>query len=449
MKRILITAMESGSGKTVVSCGLMRAFQKRGLSVRAFKCGPDYIDPMFHTRVIGVPSRNLDLFLQGKKGVLRTLARENGDVAVLEGAMGFYDGKNGTPEASAWETADVTGTPALLVVRPGAQSVTLAAQIRGMAAFRTPSRLAALLLTDCRPKRYAQLKDMLEKETGLPVAGYRPPMEEAKIPSRHLGLVTAREIGDLNTRFDRIAEELEEHTDLDLLLSLAAQAENMAEEPSVPDKTSCTIAVARDEAFCFYYEDNLDLLRESGARIIPFSPVHDTRLPDADGLYLGGGYPELYAKELSANVSMRQSVRKAVMSGMPTVAECGGFLYLQEFVKDGNGDALPMAGVFPGAAEDTGRLQRFGYLTVSADRDSLLFRKGETVPAHEFHYWDCSDCGAEFKAQKADGRTWRFGFAGPDLYAGFPHLHFGGETPFAQRFAGAAAAYAAKREVRP
>ena len=448
MKRILITAMESGSGKTVVSCGLMRAFQKRGLTVRAFKCGPDYIDPMFHTRVIGVPSRNLDLFLQGKKGVLRTLARENGDVAVLEGAMGFYDGKNGTPEASAWETADVTGTPALLVVRPGAQSVTLAAQIRGVTAFRTPSRLAALLLTDCRPKRYAQLKDMLEKETGLPVAGYLPPMEEAKIPSRHLGLVTAREIGDLNTRFDRIAEELEEHTDLDLLLSLAAQAENMAEEPSVPDKTSCTIAVARDEAFCFYYEDNLDLLRESGARIIPFSPVHDTRLPDADGLYLGGGYPELYAKELSANVSMRQSVRKAVMSGMPTVAECGGFLYLQEFVKDGNGDALPMAGVFPGAAEDTGRLQRFGYLTVSADRDSLLFRKGETVPAHEFHYWDCSDCGAEFKTQKADGRTWRFGFAGPDLYAGFPHLHFGGETPFAQRFAGAAAAYAAKREVR-
>ena len=448
MKRILITAMESGSGKTVVSCGLMRAFQKRGLSVRAFKCGPDYIDPMFHTRVIGVPSRNLDLFLQGKKGVLRTLARENGDVAVLEGAMGFYDGKNGTPEASAWETADVTGTPALLVVRPGAQSVTLAAQIRGMTAFRTPGRIAALLLTDCRPKRYAQLKDMLEKETGLPVAGYLPPMEEAKIPSRHLGLVTAREIGDLNTRFDRIAEELEEHTDLDLLLSLAAQAENMAEEPSVPDKTSCTIAVARDEAFCFYYEDNLDLLRESGARIIPFSPVHDTRLPDADGLYLGGGYPELYAKELSANASMRQSVRKAVMSGMPTVAECGGFLYLQEFVKDGNGDALPMAGVFPGAAEDTGRLQRFGYLTVSADRDSLLFRKGETVPAHEFHYWDCSDCGAEFKAQKADGRTWRFGFAGPDLYAGFPHLHFGGETPFAQRFAGAAAAYAAKREVR-
>ena len=448
MKRILITAMESGSGKTVVSCGLMRAFQKRGLSVRAFKCGPDYIDPMFHTRVIGVPSRNLDLFLQGKKGVLRTLARENGDVAVLEGAMGFYDGKNGTPEASAWETADVTGTPALLVVRPGAQSVTLAAQIRGMTAFRTPSRIAVLLLTDCRPKRYAQLKDMLEKETGLPVAGYLPPMEEAKIPSRHLGLVTAREIGDLNTRFDRIAEELEEHTDLDLLLSLAAQAENMAEEPSVPDKTSCTIAVARDEAFCFYYEDNLDLLRESGARIIPFSPVHDTRLPDADGLYLGGGYPELYAKELSANASMRQSVRKAVMSGMPTVAECGGFLYLQEFVKDGNGDVLPMAGVFPGAAKDTGRLQRFGYLTVSADRDSLLFRKGETVPAHEFHYWDCSDCGAEFKAQKADGRTWRFGFAGPDLYAGFPHLHFGGETPFAQRFAGAAAAYAAKREVR-
>ena len=450
MRRFMITAMSSDSGKTVMTCALMRAYQRRGLAVAGFKSGPDYIDPMFHTRVLGVPSRNLDLFLQGKEGVLRTLAQGKGDLAIVEGAMGFYDGKGGTTQASAWETADVTKTPAVLVLRPKGQSMSLAAQVRGMTAFRSPGRIAALLLTDCRDSLYAHLAPVLEKETGLPVLGYLPPMEEADLPSRHLGLVTADEIEDLNLRFDRIAQELEKHADLDRLLALAADEETGAGPEAAPKKElRCRIAVAKDEAFSFYYEENLDRLRACGARIVPFSPLRDPQLPEADGLYLGGGYPELYLKQLSENGSMRESVRRAVEDGMPAVAACGGFLYLQKTLNDAQGKEWPMAGVLGGTGFPTDRLQRFGYLTLTARENSLLFEKGEQIPAHEFHYWDSTDCGQDLEAAKDSGRKWRCAFAGETLYAAFPHLHFGGVHPMAERFVQAAEVYAKKREEKP
>ena len=222
MKRVMIAAMHSGSGKTVMTCGLMRAFSRRGMTVEGFKCGPDYIDPMFHRRVLGVPSRNLDLYLQGKSGVERTLQKQQGELAILEGAMGFYDGLGGTTQASAWAVADGENIPVILVVRPGGSSITLAAQIRGLMEFRQPSHIAGLLLTDCKPMLFAHLQPILERETGLPELGYLPPMEEASIPSRHLGLVTAAEIEHLSARFDAIAAELERYADLSALLHLAA-----------------------------------------------------------------------------------------------------------------------------------------------------------------------------------------------------------------------------------
>ena len=432
MKRLMLSAMASGSGKTVLTCGLMRAFQRRGLQVLGYKCGPDYIDPMFHSRVLGIPGRNLDLFLQGEEGVLRTLGRGKGDLAVLEGAMGFYDGLGGTAQASAWQVAEVTGTPAVLILRPRGQSLSLAAQVRGMRDFRPDSHIAGLFLTDCRPGLYRHLAPVLERETGLPVLGFLAPMAEAELPSRHLGLVTAAEIADLSARFDAVAAALEQQADLDALLALAAESVDITlDNAAVPDGT-CRIAVAIDEAFCFYYEDNMDALRREGAELVPFSPVHDTVLPAADGLYLGGGYPELYLEALSENESMRRSIRQAVQAGMPAVAECGGFLYLQQAVRDADGRTWPMAGLLSGTGFPTDRLQRFGYLTIRPDRDSLLFRAGEAVPAHEFHYWDCTEPGTDLTAQKQN--SWRFGTATGTLYAAFPHLHFGGQTPMAQRF---------------
>ena len=469
MKTLMIAAMQSGAGKTVTSCAILAALKKRGVKLSAFKCGPDYIDPMFHERVLQVPSRNLDPFLQGKDGVIRTLSRADADLALIEGAMGYYDGLNNTAEAGAYALARLTNTPVLLVV-PSKGGLTLAAQVKGLRDFRPDSGIAALILADCPEQRAASLTPMLERETGLPVLGFLPPMEEARFESRHLGLMTAGEIGDLTARLEKLGEAAERYIDLDRLMVLgkafplrgrwhpASPASRMTDEvsasPSVPGlseavsstssapsghlplegKAKCRIAAARDEAFCFTYADSLDALREAGAELVFFSPLHDASLPAVDGLYLPGGYPELHARALSEHAAMRESIAAAIRAGFPTVAECGGFLYLGQSLEDVSGGVLPMCGVLPGHGFRTERLQRFGYETIHAPADSLLFRAGERVPAHEFHYWDCTENGVGLRAEKADGRSWSCGFVSPSLYAAFPHLHFGGALPLAERF---------------
>ena len=456
MKALMLSAMQSGAGKTVMSCALMAALKKRGCRVQAFKSGPDYIDPMFHSRVLGVESRNLDLFLQGEKGVKRTFASAHGDVALVEGAMGYYDGRNSTTEASAWHLATVLGLPTVLVLRLDGSGNTLAAQVRGLQTFRPESRIVGILLCGYTERLADRTAKVLEKECGLPVLGFLPPMEEARLESRHLGLLTAAEIEDFQARFDRISGQVEQSVDLDRLLALAAET-----EPTRRDETDshsvcageqtghavrvrrngCRIAVARDETFCFHYADNLDALRSAGAELAFFSPLHDTLLPAADGLWLCGGYPELHAQTLSENRGIRREIRERVLGGCPTVAECGGFLYLQESLEDLEGKSWPMCGALPGAGFRTGRLQRFGYLKLKAERDSLLFRTGEEIPAHEFHYWDSTENGEDLEAEKADGRSWRCGRVSNTLYAAFPHLHFGGELPLAERFVEACMKY--------
>lgn len=485
--RFMVSAMQSGSGKTVLTCGLACALRARGLAVRAFKCGPDYIDPMFHERALGVASRNLDLFLQGETGVRRTFergcsgtrGRPEADVALIEGAMGLYDGVGGTDEASAWAVACAVDAPVVLAVRPRGSSLTLAAQLRGVATFREPGRVAAVVLVDCKPSLAAHLAPLIEREAGLAVLGYLPPMEEAALESRHLGLLTAEEVRGCAERLEAVGTQLERTVDLDRLLALAGYGD-AAEKPPASDGTplaerpagsevlpaargfstgagfsaasacaGCSaarpprIAVARDEAFCFYYADNLDALAQAGAQIVEFSPLHDAALPPAvDGLYLGGGYPELHAAALAANGPMRASVARAVREGLPTVAECGGFLYLQRTLENVDGMPWPMAGALPGDGVRTDRLQRFGYALLEAREPSMLIRPGERVPVHEFHYWDATENGGAFTARKPHGnRSWACGFASPTLYAAFGHLHFGGELPLAERFVEAARSY--------
>ena len=434
MKTLMITAMQSGAGKTVISCALMAALKKRGLAISAFKCGPDYIDPMFHESVLGIPSRNLDLFLQGESGVKRSLSRAKGDLAILEGAMGYYDGAGGTEEASAYQISSLTGTPAVLVLRPKGSGLTLAAQVRGMQAFRPGGHIRALILSECTERLADYLRPILERETGLPVLGFLPAMPEAEIGSRHLGLLTAAEMEDLSVRMEKLAVAAEQNMDLDRLIVFAGDYIGESESPkSCPVR--CRIAVARDEAFCFTYEDTLDSLREAGAELCFFSPIRDLSLPDStDGLYLPGGYPELYAERLSDNTALRQQIAERISAGLPTVAECGGFLYLQQSLENPKGQVFPMCAVLPGRGFRTERLQRFGYQRLKADEDSLLFRAGENVPAHEFHYWDSTECGRSLRSEKTDGRVWRCGYTGKNLYAAFPHLCFGGELPLAERF---------------
>lgn len=254
MKRLMISAMASGSGKTVLTCGLLAALTARGHAAQALKCGPDYIDPMFHEKVLGVPSRNLDLFLQGEDGVRRTLLKQKGDYVVVEGAMGFYDGVNGTDRASAWQVARTASLPVVLAIRPGGSSLTLAAQVKGLLTFRADSQIRGLVLTACRPSLYAHLAPILEEETGLPVLGYLPPMEEANIGSRHLGLLTPGEIADLNQRFRKVAEQLEKTVNLDALWALAEETEKTAVQDRprrFRPRSCCAIGVAWDAAFLF------------------------------------------------------------------------------------------------------------------------------------------------------------------------------------------------------
>ena len=445
MIQFLLAAPRSGSGKTTMTCALLMALKRRGCAPCAFKSGPDYIDPMFHRAVLGVESRSLDLFFSAPETV-RTLYAKGAvghGAAVCEGAMGFYDGLGGVSDrASAWHLADTLDLPVLLVVEPKGQSLTLAAELNGLVNFRTPSHIAGILLNNCTAQMHALLAPMLEKETGLPVLGFLPKLPEAVIGSRHLGLYTAAEVENLQQKLALLADAAEEHIDWPRLLALCEK-----EPPALPVQPETPparvrIAVAQDEAFCFTYAETLEAFRDAGAEVVFFSPLRDTALPEnIGGLYLPGGYPELHARELSENTSLLREIKRKIESGLPTAAECGGFLYLGQSLTDAEGQSWPMAGVLPGEAKDTGRLVRFGYATLSADSDSLLFRAGESFPIHEFHHWDSTANGTALAAKKpVGGAEWRCGFVNEHFYAGFPHLYWAG-TPLPQRFAAAAENY--------
>ena len=445
MIQFLLAAPRSGSGKTTMTCALLMALKRRGCAPCAFKSGPDYIDPMFHRAVLGVESRNLDLFFSAPETV-RTLYAKGAaghGAAVCEGAMGFYDGLGGVSDrASAWHLADTLGLPVLLVVEPKGQSLTLAAELNGLVNFRTPSHIAGILLNNCTARMHALLAPMLEEETGLPVLGFLPKLPEAVIGSRHLGLYTAAEVENLQQKLALLADAAEEHIDWPRLLALCEkEPPALPVEPETPP-ARVRIAVAQDEAFCFTYAETLEAFRDAGAEVVFFSPLRDTALPEnIGGLYLPGGYPELHARELSGNTSLLREIKRKIESGLPTAAECGGFLYLGQSLTDAEGQSWPMVGVLPGKAKDAGRLVRFGYAALSADSDSLLFRAGESFPIHEFHHWDSTANGTALAAKKPVGAAaWRCGFVNEHFYAGFPHLYWAG-TPLPQRFAAAAENY--------
>lgn len=445
MIQFLLAAPRSGSGKTTMTCALLMALKRRGCAPCAFKSGPDYIDPMFHRAVLGVESRNLDLFFSAPETVRTLYARgaAGHGAAVCEGAMGFYDGLGGVSDrASAWHLADTLGLPVLLVVEPKGQSLTLAAELKGLNSFRTPSHIAGILLNNCTARMHALLAPMLEKETGLPVLGFLPKLPEAVIGSRHLGLYTAAEVENLQQKLALLADAVKEHIDWPRLLALCEK-----EPPALPVQPETPparvrIAVAQDEAFCFTYAETLEAFRDAGAEVVFFSPLRDTALPEnIGGLYLPGGYPELHARELSENTSLLREIKRKIEFGLPTVAECGGFLYLGQSLTDAEGQSWPMAGVLPGEAKDAGRLVRFGYAALSAESDSMLFRAGESFPIHEFHHWDSTVNGTALAAKKpVGGAAWRCGFVNEHFYAGFPHLYWEG-TPLPQRFAAAAENY--------
>jgi cobyrinic acid a,c-diamide synthase len=443
----MIAATNSGAGKTTITLALLSALQKRGISPVAFKCGPDYIDPMFHRAVLSIPSYNLDLFFTDEPAVCGLLCAHsnNSGVAVIEGVMGYYDGIGGSTRASSYALAKATETPVILVVSVKGASLSTAAVVNGFKEFRKPSMIAGVILNDCSETLYNMLKMPLETETGLKLLGYFPRLKECSIGSRHLGLVTATEIDGLKQKIEMLGTQAEKSIDIDALLNIAGSAQLLTGKLPAAGrivKTRPRIAIAQDEAFCFYYADNLALLERFGAELVPFSPLHDNTLPARiNALYLGGGYPELYAAALSANTTMLENLSTAINHGLPTLAECGGFLYLHETLEDDHGAAHSMAGVFQGHGVKTSRLQRFGYINLVANKDTLLCSSGDTIPAHEFHYWDTTQTGGDCTARKPDGREWPCVTANQTIFAGFPHLYFYGNPTFAVSFVTMAAQY--------
>ena len=438
--RLLFAAPASGSGKTTIVCGLLRAFKNRGKGVRAFKCGPDFIDPLFHERVVGVPSGTLDLFFSQADQLRQLFCRHaaEAELSLVEGVMGYYDGLGAaTDQASSYAVAKALDAPVVLVVDSGGQSLSALATVEGFLRFRSHSRIRGVIFNRMSEGVYAALKPELEK-LGLRPLGYVPRTPELMIESRHLGLVTPGEIDDLGQKLDALAALLEKTVDVDGLMALAAEAPalNAPPAPPVPPLPRTKIAVARDEAFCFLYRDNLELLQDYGAQLAFFSPLHDAALPEgAQGLILPGGYPELYAQALSENGSMGRSIREAIHRGLPCLAECGGFLYLPRELADLTGRFWPMVGVLDARAYGTARLGRFGYITLKAKEDTAFLPAGESIRGHEFHYFESEDCGSALRAQKPTGsRSWDCCHSQGELLMGFPHLYYPSNPNLIERF---------------
>lgn len=458
---ILLAAPASGSGKTAAACALMAALRGEGMKVRACKCGPDYIDPMFHREVLGIDSENLDLFFSSTEDLIRGYIRhtEGADIAVTEGVMGYYDGMTlDSDRASSYDVARTLGLPVLLVLPCRGASLSLAAAVKGMAEFRKDSRICGILLNRVSDMLYPRLKRMLESELhgmglDIPAVGYMPEDPCFRMESRHLGLVTPMELEGLREQMTRAGELISRTVDLELVRQIAGKASALSGENSVtgyrkPDTApeqilpaspaeKLRIGIARDEAFCFYYKDNLTLLEDLGCTLVPFSPLRDSGLPDGlDGLLLGGGYPELHGEELAENRGMLSSVRDALEAGMPCLAECGGFMYLHEKMQDRNGNTWPLVGRIRGKTFPAGKLVRFGYVEIRnrAGADGYLL-PGETVRGHEFHYWDSTDSGSSCLAVKPDGkRSWNCIHMDGSLFAGYPHLYLPSMRTFAERF---------------
>lgn len=421
MKSVMISSNKSGGGKTTVTLGLMKALKNRGYKVQGYKTGPDYIDTAFHSEVTGVPSRNLDLYLMGEDGVKAAFSRGEGDLAVIEGAMGLYDGKGLDEEYSSYSISKTLGDiPIVLVLTAEGQSVTLCAEIEGLKNFRD-ANVVGVILNNISEGYYNLLKPAIELNCGIKVFGYLPREEKIELSNRHLGLVQSIEVDNLFDKIDIIADMMEKYIDLDEILKIFKEVDKY-EDLFHMDNKKMKIAVAYDEAFRFYYKENLELLEEIG-EVIYFSPLRDKELPsNIDFLYLGGGYPEVFREQLNKNFSMRNSIREALESGLRCYGECGGLMYLTEAIDD-----VPMVGFFSGKSEMTNRLNRFGYATVNYDDIS--------INCHEFHKSKVeSNEKTVYNVEKfkynGDKISWNCGYMKKNTLAGYPHVHFFGNIDF-------------------
>ncbi|MCR5008933.1 MAG: cobyrinate a,c-diamide synthase [Oribacterium sp.] len=442
----VIAADKSSSGKTTLTCGLIRVLKKRGFKVQSFKCGPDYIDPMFHREVLGVPSANLDSFFVSREMLRRIYAErtEKADISVIEGVMGFYDGLGGvSSEGSTWEIADIIDNPTVLVMDCKGVSVSIAALIKGMLDFtKSDSGIHGVILNRVSPMFYERLKGVIENNCPeIKVLGYMPEMKNQKVPSRHLGLIEPGDMEDFNSWIETVSEQIEKTVDVDGLLELAETTKsgksmdaNISEFKatcidltSIDNISNCKLnekvklGIAEDEAFNFYYQENRELLEKMGAEIVPFSPIYDEKLPkDLDGIIIGGGYPELYTEKLTANASMREALASNIKKGMPIIAECGGYMYLNNTIEQNK-----MCGIFSGNAENKDKLVRFGYVSAETKAPGLFGDAGTVLKGHEFHRFDCEHNGDGFVLSKPmSNKVYEGIYYSKIMSCGWPHFYY-------------------------
>ena len=517
MAGVMIAAPGSGSGKTMVTCGLLTLLKRKGYNPAAFKCGPDYIDGLFHRRVLGVENGNLDSFFETGTHMRHKLSRSmEHHFVVAEGVMGYFDGLGGVSvQGSSFEIGRILGLPAILVVDGRGASVSLMALIQGFLECDTAlldgekkthskagcdaekyhekkahelhrhiygtsgclgnrdenNNIGGIFFNRMSPMIYNRIKPMVEERFQVPVIGYLPELNFLQVGSRHLGLVLPDEIDGIRQQLEQLADRMDDNLEWEPLLKIAADAGGqdravpVREEAGAGQETGNAagikpgnelgnkpgniphfrLGIARDEAFCFYYEDNLKAMEQAGARLVYFSPLHQKQLPEGlDGLILGGGYPENHGEALAANRTMRDSVAAAAASGMPILAECGGYLYLLDSLEGADGTVYPMAGVLKGRGYRAGKTGRFGYITLEPNRCLPYLQEGEEIKGHEFHYWDC-DCGEDEFCMTAvkpkGGRSWPCMRTEKQVMAGFPHLYYPSCPGLVRRFAGQCVEY--------
>lgn len=452
LKRVMIGAPKSGSGKTTLTCALLQALKNQGKKVISYKCGPDYIDPMFHETVLQIPSKNLDTFFCGEEDTKRLFleGRTEDDFAVIEGVMGLFDGLGGIhEEGSSYHLAKITKTPIILIVDAKGMGRSVLALISGFLGYDKEHLIKGVILNRMSKAYYHIIKPLIEEELKIKVVGYFPDQKENSVGSRHLGLVMPEEIMDIRKKLEKLSETFESTISLEQIEKIGESAESlscdlkdMCEILKEETEEKPVIAVAKDEAFCFYYRDNLKLLESCGARIVFFSPLHDREIPKVcDGLLFGGGYPELYAKKLSDNISMKESIRSAALKGMPIVAECGGFMYLHSSLIDPEGVSHAMADVVRGECFYTGKLVRFGYVEIE-EKDSHFLPVNQKIKGHEFHYYDSTRNGMDCICRKpVSGQEYSCVIANENQWLGFPHLYYPSNPAFAKAFTEKAVKY--------
>lgn len=459
IKGLVIAGTMSGSGKTTITLGLMAALAGRGLRIAPFKVGPDFIDPGHHTRITGETSRNLDGWMLSKSINRQCFFRNarQADIAVVEGVMGLFDGYDGQSEAgSTAQMAKWLNLPVILVVDARSMARSAAALVQGFENFDRHVVYAGVLFNNIGSRRHLNyLQEALEGQVRMPCLGGVARNAKISIPERHLGLVTQQDFTLSHANIARLAKMMEDSIDLDALLSGLAQRTieaTLTEPDQLNSPTSVRIGVARDNAFCFYYQDNLDLLAAAGAQVVAFSPVNDPSLPpNLDGIYLGGGYPELFARQLSANTAMRRQIRKQSEAGMPIYGECGGFMYLGRQISDLEGRPFPMTGCFPVETRMLKRRKALGYRQIELTDESILGRPGDVIRGHEFHYSELSQITHPMDTvyrvtPRAGIQAQPEGYRMNNTLGSYVHLHFGSCPAAAVHFVAGCRRYQRERK---